>query len=139
MRGWALRGPTLFCAPDTAWIQEVKVLHRLQWLLMGGDGMERRKILLATCIWLIAAFVLWTTDVLAGQVTIKGTVNEEAQIVADDGEIYEVANTELGGEVAKLVGVKVLVMGTVEETEGKKVVTVTAYQVLDEHSEGTIT
>jgi len=101
--------------------------------------MERRKILLATCIWLIAAFVLWTTDVLAGQVTIKGTVNEEAQIVADDGEIYEVANTELGGEVAKLVGVKVLVMGTVEETEGKKVVTVTAYQVLDEHSEGTIT
>lgn len=100
--------------------------------------MERRKIVLATCILLIAVFVL-RTDGLAGQVTIKGTVNEDAQIVADDGEIYDVADTELGSEVVTLVGAKVLVMGTVEETEGKKVVTVTAYQVLDEQSEGTIT
>ena len=100
--------------------------------------MERLKILLAACILLIVVFVFWT-DALAGQVTIKGTVNEEAQIVADDGEIYQVADTELGSEVVTLVGARVLVMGTVGETEGKKVVTVTAYQVLDEHSEGTIT
>ena len=100
--------------------------------------MERRKILLAACIVLIAVLVLWT-DVLAGQVTIKGTVNEDGQIVADNGVIYQVADTELGSEVVALVGAKVLVMGTVEETEGKNVFTVTAYQVLDEHSEGTIT
>jgi len=104
----------------------------------GGDRMERRKILLAACVLVIAVFAI-CRGVLADQVTIKGTVNEDRQIVADDGEIYEVADTELGGEVVTLVGVKVLVMGTVEETDGKKVVTVTAYQVLDEHSEGTIT
>jgi hypothetical protein len=114
------------------------IFKNIAMVVEGGDGMERRKILLATCILLIAVFVLWT-DVLADQVTIKGTVNEDAQIVADDGEIYEVADTELGSEVVTLVGAKVLVMGTVEETEGKKVVTVTAYQVLDEHSKGTIT
>jgi hypothetical protein len=100
--------------------------------------MERRKIVLATCILVIAVFAIWR-GVLAGQVTIKGTINEEAQLVADDGEIYEVANTELGSEVVTLVGAKVLVMGTIEEREGKRVVTVTAYQVLDEDSEGTIT
>ncbi len=104
----------------------------------GGDRMERWRTLLATCILVIAVFGVWT-GVLAGQVTIKGTVNEDAQIVADDGEIYEVADTELGSEVVTLVGAKVLVMGTIEEREGKRVVTVTAYQVLDEHSEGTIT
>lgn len=104
----------------------------------GGDRMERWRTLLATCILVIAVFGVWT-GVLAGQVTIKGTVNEDAQIVADDGEIYEVADSELGREVVTLVGAKVLVMGTIEEREGKRVVTVTAYQVLDEHSEGTIT
>ena len=120
-------------------MQVIDVIFRnVAMVVEGGDGMEKRHILLATCIMLIAVFVLWT-DVLAGQVTIKGTVNEEGQIVTDDGEIYEVADTELGSEVVTLVGVKVLVMGTVEETEGKNVVTVTAYQVLDEHSEGTIT
>jgi len=112
------------------------ILHAT--VVEGGDGMERRKILLAACIVLIAVLVLWT-DVLAGQVTIKGTVNEDGQIVADNGVIYQVADTELGSEVVALVGAKVLVMGTVEETEGKNVFTVTAYQVLDEHSEGTIT
>ena len=100
--------------------------------------MERRKILLAACVLVIAVFAIWK-GVLADQVTIKGTVNEDRQILADDGEIYEVADTELGSEVVTLVGVKVLVMGTIEEIEGKMVVTVTAYQVLDEHSEGTIT
>jgi hypothetical protein len=114
------------------------IFKNVAMVVEGGDGMERRKILAAPCILMMAVCVLWM-DALAGQVTIKGTVNEEAQIVADDGEIYEVADTELGSEVATLVGAKVLVMGTIEETEGKKVFTVTAYQVLDEHSEGSIT
>ena len=62
--------------------------------------------------------------------TITGTVNEDYQIVADDGQIYEVADTEKGEEVTDLVGKKVKVTGTVEEEDGKKEITVTSYEII---------
>lgn len=65
-------------------------------------------------------------------VTIIGTVNNEYQIVTDDDMVYEVAETEKGDEVVDLVGKKVKVMGTVEESEGTKIITVTSYEVVGE-------
>jgi len=62
--------------------------------------------------------------------TIMGTVNDDYQIVTDDEKVYEVAETEKGDEVVRLVGKKVRVTGTVEESEGTKIITVTAYEVM---------
>lgn len=66
----------------------------------------------------------------ADRMTIMGTVNDDYQIVTDDEKVYEVAENEKGDEVVKLVGKKVRVTGTVEESEGTKIITVTAYEVM---------
>ena len=68
----------------------------------------------------------------ADSVTIVGTINEDGQIVAGDDKVYEVGDNEKGDELVKLVGKKVKVTGTVEEDDGKKVITVTSYEVIEE-------
>ncbi len=98
--------------------------------------MRRQTLLFAACILLLGVISLATTA-WADSIAVEGIVNEAAQIVTDDGETYELAKTELGDTVAGLAGARVLVTGTVEETEGKKIITVTKYLILDE--EGRIT
>lgn len=64
--------------------------------------------------------------------TITGTVNDDYQIVTDDGTAYTVEASETGDEVVELVGQKVKVTGTVEESEGENMITVTSYVVIEE-------
>ncbi len=90
---------------------------------------NRRHLFVGLCAMLIVAFI--TGVAISGQsITIVGTVNEDYQIVADNGQIYEVADTEKGVEVVDLVGKKVKVTGTVEESDGEKVITITSYEVI---------
>ncbi len=46
--------------------------------------------------------------------TITGAVNEDYEIVADDGHTYKVKSNEMGDEVVDLVGKPVRVKGVVE-------------------------
>jgi hypothetical protein len=69
------------------------------------------------------------TALLAAEVTITGTISEEG-IVADDGQVYAVAENDRGVELMGLVDKKVRVTGTVEEREGKTVITVTGFKVV---------
>lgn len=66
-----------------------------------------------------------------GTMTITGTVNEDSQIVTDDGKVYDVVDSEMGGEVVEMVDKKVKVTGTVEEDEGKMIISITNYEVLE--------
>jgi len=92
---------------------------------------NKRFLLMGLCAMIIVAFITGVS--ISGQsITIVGTVNEDYQIVADNGQIYEVADTEKGVEVVDLVGKKVKVTGTVEEEDGKKVITITSYEVIGE-------
>jgi hypothetical protein len=86
------------------------------------------------CAMIIVAF-LTGAAISEKTVTIVGTVNETYQIVADTGQIYEVAETEEGYEVADLVGKKVKVTGTVEKIEDMKIITIISYQVIGEGAE----
>ena len=61
-------------------------------------------------------------------VTIVGEVNDEYQIVAKDGMIYEIADTELGNEILKHIGEVVEVTGDVEEEDGVKVLDVKSFE-----------
>ena len=63
--------------------------------------------------------------------TITGTINEDNQIVTDDGKIYDVVDTEKGDEVVEMVDKKVKATGTVEESEGKIMISITEYEVLE--------
>ena len=92
--------------------------------------MERNKKFLAVGICaLLLLGMLFATALLADEVTITGTVSEEG-IVADDGQVYAVAENEKGDELMGLVNKKVRVTGTVEEREGKTVITVTGFKVV---------
>ena len=66
-----------------------------------------------------------------GTVTITGTVNEDNQIVTDDGKVYDVVDTEKGGEVIEMVDKKVKATGAVEESEGKMMISITEYEVFE--------
>ena len=67
------------------------------------------------------------------QITIIGEVNESYQIVANDGQIYEVADTDAGIDlIDNQIGQKVKVTGTVEEENEIKTIAVEFYEILSE-------
>ena len=96
--------------------------------------MKKRRIVLLLGLCAIFAFALLSGPALvsADDVTIIGTVNDYYQIVTDDDEVYEVAENEQGDEVLELIGQKVKATGTVDESEETKVITVTAYEIVEE-------
>ena len=83
---------------------------------------------------LLAFSVFLSSPVIAEPttVTIVGEVNDQYQIVAKDGTIYEIADTELGDEVLKFVGEVVEVTGDVKEEDGVKVLDVKSFETMEE-------
>ena len=81
----------------------------------------------------IVALVFATGVALAGSmgdaVTIQGQVNQENQLVDQDGTVYSIADTEQGMQVKEMVGEKVEVRGTLMEEEGAKEITVESFSV----------
>ena len=66
----------------------------------------------------------------AQEMMITGTINNANQIVDKDGQLFDVADTKEGKELVSHVGMKVQVKGTVLESEGKKQISVTAYEIM---------
>ena len=64
------------------------------------------------------------------EMMITGTINNANQIVDKDGQIFDVADTEQGKELMTHVGMNVQVKGTVLESEGKKQISVSAYEII---------
>lgn len=66
------------------------------------------------------------------ELMITGTINNANQIVDKDGQIFDVADNQQGKELVTHVGLKVQVKGTVMENEGKKQISVSAYEIIKE-------
>jgi hypothetical protein len=82
---------------------------------------------------LFSGFAAAADQPAAGEsVMITGTVNEENQIVSQEGETFGVADTEKGAELKSFVGMKVQIQGTVLEQDGAKVIDVQAYEIVKE-------
>ena len=77
--------------------------------------------------------LIFSGQVLADEVTIVGEITEEHQIVTEDGQVYEVADTDIGDDLMNQVdaGKKVKIKGTVKEEEGQKIIDVTSYEVIE--------
>lgn len=91
--------------------------------------MKRKALIsLLTVITLLFSFGI---GLAADAVTIQGQVNEENQLVDQDGNVYQIAETEQGMEVMDMVGEKVEVRGTVTEQEGAKEITVESFSILN--------
>ena len=92
---------------------------------------NKRFLFLGLCA--IAMICLLSGNAIsAGVVTITGTVHPGYQIIADDGQVYNIAENDKGYEVSRNIGEKVKVTGTVEEDEGENFITVTSYEVIEE-------
>jgi len=72
---------------------------------------------------------LWAAE----PVTITGTVNEDSQIVTDDGTVYEVLEGEKGAEVFDKTGKTVRVTGVVEELDGDFLINVLSCEVVEKN------
>jgi len=69
---------------------------------------------------------------LAGEMTLIGEVNDNYQLESD-GQIYEIADTPKGNEMAEnFISAKVKVTGTVEEKNDMKTITVVNFEVIPE-------
>ena len=67
------------------------------------------------------------------QVTIIGEINDQYQITARDGFVYEIADTDAGNELLTHIGRVAEVVGTVQEDEeGIKIIYVSSFKILEE-------
>ena len=64
-------------------------------------------------------------------ITISGTINDNFQIVAADGTVYEVDANDLGNKLVEEIGKQVEVTGVVENTDDIKSITVLSYKLLN--------
>ena len=66
------------------------------------------------------------------EVSISGVINEDGQLVDEEGMFYDIAENDEGNEVMDMVGHKVSVKGTVMEAEGTKIITITSFEIFEE-------
>lgn len=66
-------------------------------------------------------------------VTIQGEVNDSYQIVDSNGQVYEIADTAQGNDlVENHIGEKAKVVGTVQQDQDVKIITITSFEILAE-------
>ncbi|MEJ2729814.1 MAG: hypothetical protein P8185_15135 [Deltaproteobacteria bacterium] len=90
-----------------------------------------KKIFIGFLIIGLTAFISGVA-VAGSEVSISGVINEDGQLVDDGGMAYDIAENEEGDQLVEMIGQKVAVKGTVMETEGTKIITVTEFKVLEE-------
>jgi hypothetical protein len=95
---------------------------------MGDSTMKKntKKIFLGILIVGLTVF-LSGIAVAGSEVSISGVINEDGQLVDDNGMAYDIADNDPGNEVMEMVGSKVTVKGTVMEAEGTKIITVSSF------------
>ena len=86
------------------------------------------KIIAAMAV--LLSITLMAAAGLAGETMVSGKVTADNQLLSDDGQVYEVADTENGNKLLEQMEKKVAVKGTVAEKEGMKTITVTSFKVL---------
>ena len=99
----------------------------------------KRTICMVVCI--LFMVVLMTGFALSGEmktaeqvqkVMITGTINNDNQLVDNDGQIFDIADTKEGKELLTHTGQKVQVKGTVMEDKWKKQISISAYEIIKE-------
>jgi hypothetical protein len=96
---------------------------------------KMRLQIVVKAIGLLAVILIFSAQVFADEVTIVGKINDNYQIVTEDGTVYKVADTEMGNEMLNHVSKFVEALGIVTEEEGVKIIKVTSYVLLDEKTE----
>jgi hypothetical protein len=79
-----------------------------------------------------ALTLVLSVQVFAEEITITGEINDMYQIVTDTGDVYEVVDSDLAGQMLENVGQTVKITGTlVQGEEGVKAIQVSDYQIVE--------
>lgn len=93
-------------------------------------GKRKIMMVLITCVLIFAGPL---AAMASEPVTIQGEVNDSYQIVDSNGQVYEVAETEKGTDlVENHIGEKAKVVGTVQQDQDVKIITITTFEILAE-------
>jgi len=90
-----------------------------------------KRMTLISLLTVVALVFATGVGLAADPINIQGQVNEDNQLVDQDGMVYEIAETEQGMQVMDLVGEKVEVRGTVTEEMGAKQITVESFNIVN--------
>lgn len=90
-----------------------------------------KKMMIVSLLALFALVLATGIGIAAEPVTLQGQVTEDNQLMTDDGEVYDIADTEQGAQVMEMVGEKMEVRGTLSEDEGTKEITVESFSVME--------
>ena len=94
--------------------------------------MKKKSIrIAAVIICVLSLTIIMSSQAFADKVSVVGKVNDNYQIVGEDGTVYEVADTDMGNEMLNNIGKTVEATGTISEEDGHKFITVTAYTLQD--------
>ena len=93
---------------------------------------KNTKKILSGILIICLTFFLSGMAVAGSPTSISGVINEDGQLVDDDGMVYDIADSDEGEQIMEMVGRKVTVKGTVMESEGTKIITVTEFDLLEE-------
>ena len=83
---------------------------------------------------IISMFMASNTLIADESISIVGEVNEFFQIITDDGEVYNIGDTEKGAELDVLVGKRVEAMGNLINTDGELVLMIEDYKVVNSNN-----
>jgi hypothetical protein len=89
-----------------------------------------KKIFLGILIMALTVF-LSGIAIAGSEVSLSGVINEDGQLVDDDGMAYDIAESEEGDQIMEMVGSKVTVKGTVMEAEGTKIITISSFKIIE--------
>jgi hypothetical protein len=92
--------------------------------------MKIKKMSVISLLAVITLVFATGTGLSAEPITLQGQVTEDSQFMTDDGDVYEIADTEEGAEVMEMVGEKIEVRGTLSEDEGTREITVESFSVV---------
>lgn len=93
--------------------------------------MDKKFKWIAAGMMFLSLALMCINPVFADKITVTGTINDTYQIVADDGTVYEVADTDMGDDLLNHVGKTVEVVGEIFVDEGVKVINVKSYKILE--------
>lgn len=93
----------------------------------------KKAILVQLIKFFLIATLLLTSNMLSADesISIIGDVNEYFQIITDDGEVYNIGDTEKGAELDILVGKRVEAIGILINTDGELVLMIEDYKVVN--------
>jgi hypothetical protein len=94
-----------------------------------GNFMKPRGMI--TVLTVLVGILLIAGTGLAGETVVSGKVTADHQLLSDDGQVYEVSDTENGNQLLEQMEKKVAVKGTVAERDGKKTINVTSFEILE--------